>query len=32
MVAVNYVTSGCSSSKAAPGVMQELHTGGKTLL
>ena len=31
---VNYVTYGCSSSRTTPGVItiEELHTGGKTLL
>ena len=34
MPVVNYVIYGCSSSTANPGVItiQELHTGGKTLL
>ena len=34
MTAVNYVIFGCYSLRATPGVItiQELHTGGKTLL
>ena len=34
MPAVNYVIYGCSSSRTTPGfiTIQELHTGGKTLL
>ena len=34
MPAVNYQIYGCSSSRTTPGVitLQELHTGGKTLL
>ena len=32
MPAVNYVIYGCSSSRTTPGVIQKIHTGGKTLL
>ena len=34
MPAVNYVIYRCSSSRTTPGftTVQELHTGGKTLL
>ena len=34
MPAVNYAIYGCSSSRTTPGVItiQDLHTGGKTLL
>ena len=34
MPAVNYVLDGRSSSKTTPGIItiQELHTGGRTLL
>ena len=33
MCGVNYAINGCTSSRATPGaIMQELNTGGKTLL
>ena len=32
MPALNYAIYGCSSSGTTPGVIRELHAGGKTLL